>query len=293
MKLFNVIAILLVAPGSILLAQSCSAVYGQCGGTGWTGATCCASGSTCVANGPYYSQCIPNTSTTTTSHATTSTTSSHTTTTTTTTSASSGGQSGVTTRYWDCCKPSCAWVGNGPSPANSCAADGVTIVNVNDVSACNGAGPAYMCSDSQPWVVNANLSYGFAAAALSGQSLHAECCSCYQLTFTSGPVVGKQMIVQITNTGSDVGSNQFDIAIPGGGVGIYNGCTLQWGAPSGGWGAQYGGVSSLSGCSALPSQLQAGCDWRFGWFAGADNPNVSFQRVTCPSALTAKSGCSQ
>ena len=28
-------------------SSSCGAVYAQCGGTGWTGSTCCASGSTC------------------------------------------------------------------------------------------------------------------------------------------------------------------------------------------------------------------------------------------------------
>ncbi|THH28705.1 hypothetical protein EUX98_g5485 [Antrodiella citrinella] len=32
--------------------------YGQCGGQGWTGATVCASGSTCTVSGPYYSQCL-------------------------------------------------------------------------------------------------------------------------------------------------------------------------------------------------------------------------------------------
>jgi len=32
--------------------------YGQCGGVGWTGATTCASGSTCTASGAYYSQCL-------------------------------------------------------------------------------------------------------------------------------------------------------------------------------------------------------------------------------------------
>ncbi|VDC00687.1 unnamed protein product [Peniophora sp. CBMAI 1063] len=33
--------------------------YGQCGGTGWTGPTTCASGSTCTAvSAPYYSQCL-------------------------------------------------------------------------------------------------------------------------------------------------------------------------------------------------------------------------------------------
>jgi hypothetical protein len=36
-----------------------------------------------------------------------------------------------------------------------------------------------------------------------------------RLTFTSGPVSGKKMIVQTTNTGGDLGNNHFDIAMPG------------------------------------------------------------------------------
>ncbi|KAL2205179.1 fungal cellulose binding domain-containing protein [Sarocladium strictum] len=35
---------------------SCAAMYGQCGGSGWTGATCCSSG-TCKATNEWYSQC--------------------------------------------------------------------------------------------------------------------------------------------------------------------------------------------------------------------------------------------
>ena len=37
---------------------TCSAEWGQCGGEGWTGATCCASGTTCQAANAYYSQCL-------------------------------------------------------------------------------------------------------------------------------------------------------------------------------------------------------------------------------------------
>jgi len=37
---------------------ACSAIYGQCGGQGWNGPTCCASGSTCKSSNPYYSQCL-------------------------------------------------------------------------------------------------------------------------------------------------------------------------------------------------------------------------------------------
>ncbi|KAH8652054.1 1, 4-beta cellobiohydrolase [Xylariales sp. PMI_506] len=47
--------------------QSCAALYGQCGGIGWTGATCCASGSTCQELNAYYYQCLAGTATTTTS----------------------------------------------------------------------------------------------------------------------------------------------------------------------------------------------------------------------------------
>lgn len=33
-------------------------LYGQCGGTGWTGPTTCVSGATCEVLNPYYSQCL-------------------------------------------------------------------------------------------------------------------------------------------------------------------------------------------------------------------------------------------
>jgi hypothetical protein len=98
------------------------------------------------------------------------------------------------------------------------------------------------------------------------------------------------MIVQATNTGGDLGSNQFDLAIPGGGVGIFNACTDEWNAPSSGWGAQYGGISTNT-CSAFPKALQPGCGFRFDWFENADNPEMEFERVECPAAITAKSGC--
>jgi hypothetical protein len=51
-----------------------------------------------------------------------------------------------------------------------------------------------------------------------------------RLTFTSGAVAGKTMVVQSTNTGGDLGSNQFDILMPGGGVGIYDGCLVEFGS---------------------------------------------------------------
>ena len=64
----------------------------------------------------------------------------------------------------------------------------------------------------------------------------------HRLDFTSGPVAGKTMIVQSTNTGGDLGSNQFDLLMPGGGVGIFDGCSAEFGTALPG--ARYGGVSS-------------------------------------------------
>ncbi len=125
---------------------------------------------------------------------------------------------------------------------------------------------------------------------LQGEGESDWCCACYLLTFTSKSITGKQMIVQVTNTGGDLGGNQFDLAIPGGGFGIYDGCSGEFG-PSYSWGAQYGGVSQQSDCNDLPPPLQSGCNWRFGWFENANNPTINFRQVPCPSVLTANTQC--
>jgi endo-1,4-beta-xylanase len=50
------------APGQSTTAPSnngsCAAKWGQCGGIGFNGATCCQSGSTCQVGNAYYSQCL-------------------------------------------------------------------------------------------------------------------------------------------------------------------------------------------------------------------------------------------
>ncbi|XP_066150530.1 endoglucanase-like [Euwallacea fornicatus] len=199
---------------------------------------------------------------------------------------------GSTTRYWDCCKPSCSWSANvnGINPVRSCAADGTSVVDASATSGCDG-GNSYVCNSLQPWAVNDSLAYGFVAGSFSGGVDTSKCGICLKMTFTTTSIAGKTMIVQTVNTGSDLGQNHFDIQIPGGGVGIFTrGCSSQWNAPSSGWGAQYGGVSSDSECNNLPSQLQSGCHFRFGWFQNADNPQVNFVEIPCPSALTSLTG---
>ncbi|KAJ8951912.1 hypothetical protein NQ318_019891, partial [Aromia moschata] len=195
---------------------------------------------------------------------------------------------GTTTRYWDCCKPSCAWVENLEegltTPVTTCEADGSTVIDAETQSSCIG-GTAYMCSNQQATAVNSSFAMGFAAASFTGGADTNYCCACFLLDF-QGDLAGKSFAIQVTNTGGDLGSNQFDLAIPGGGVGIFTeGCSTQWGTPSNGWGDQYGGVASDADCSQLPEVLQPGCHFRFQFMNGVSNPQVQFTQIECPSEL--------
>lgn len=208
-----------------------------------------------------------------------------------------GGISGEanTTRYWDCCKPSCSWAENvnAQSPVASCAVDGVTVLDPSSGSGCaeDGSGISYVCTNQQPWAVNDTVAFGFAAASFSGGADNSQCCVCLQLSFLN-VLPNKKLIVQVTNTGGDLESNHFDIQLPGGGVGYFtHGCVSQWNCPANGWGAQYGGITSESECNELPEVLQPGCHFRFNWFENADNPKVTFEQVVCPSELTSITGC--
>jgi hypothetical protein len=215
------------------------------------------------------------------------------------------GSNGFATRYWDCCKPSCAWTTSVPS----CGKDGTSrITDKNAKSGCDSGGNAFECYDFSPWYdASTNLSYGFAAH--NGVA----CGSCFMLQFTgdgnSGPnagasaLKGQQMVVQAINIGG-IDSNQFDLLIPGGGVGaMTNGCSAQWGSSTD-FGATYGGLlteckgdaSCMKGkCQSVFGSfpaLLAGCNWFTGWYNSADNPKVIYQKVTCPSQITSKSGIS-
>jgi len=151
-----------------------------------------------------------------------------------------------------------------------------------------------MCNDQQPWAINDKLSYGFAAANISGSDEEQWCCACFKITFTSTSIAGKEMIVQVTNTGGDLGENHFDIQMPGGGLGLFDGCSPQFNTDAKTrWGERYGGLTSEAGCANLPKVLQPGCHWRFGWFENADNPAMEFEEVECPAELLKITGCAR
>ena len=231
-----------------------------------------------------------------------------------------------TTRFFDGCKPTCAWPTNVKKPlhmgpvstcTNEFLPNGTqphnTDPNVKSVCAGGGTGPgaAYTCLDRAPFTENGQM-FAFAAS-------NSPCCECFELTFLdtavdgngqkcrgcssyNGELAGETLIVQVVNSGADLGGKHFDLMIPGGGMGIFNGLAGT-GAQNGpplfpnstyeAWGQRYGGVSTKSECYGLPVPAQAGCLWRFEDFKGADNPGVSFRRVSCSSypTLYEKSGC--
>jgi hypothetical protein len=226
--------------------------------------------------------------------------------------------SGFATRYWDCCKPSCSWKENsGGNPARQCDASMNNLGDFSAKSMCEG-GPATTCLDQIPQVVNDNLAYAFAAAPGAGPNV---CGKCFQLTFNGQgkyetklnhqKIKGKKLIVIASNIGYDVAGGQFDIMIPGGGVGAFNGCDNILGTNLG---KRYGGF--LSDCeeevgwsgsdqeiyekrkscltnkcnqafSGKATALQ-GCLFLANWMEAAGNPLHEYEEVACPAELAAK-----
>lgn len=202
------------------------------------------------------------------------------------------GGNGYATRYWDCCQPHCAQF-----DGHRCEQNGTTKTG-NTQSSCSGGG-SYACYDESPKAVNECLSYGYIAKS------NPNCGGCYRIQFTgegqhnaadpgSKLIKGKQMVVKVSNTGGDVANNQFDLMIPGGGVGQFNACSKQWGTSD--LGAQYGGfLTNCSGshsakkdcvrqnCMKIPAgPARDGCLWFVDWFQVADNPKFTSVQTDCP-----------
>jgi hypothetical protein len=134
-------------------------LYGQCGGIGWNGSNICCDGSSCIYQGPYYSQCLATSGVITSLTSTDSIE--------TMSYPDDNRQNATISHYWDCCKASCSWPYKA-SVTNSvevCAQDGVTAIGNNNQSVCLG-GDSYMCTNQQPWNVSDTLSYGYAGASI-------------------------------------------------------------------------------------------------------------------------------
>ena len=226
--------------------------------------------------------------------------------------AGAGGQQGFATRYWDCCMPHCSWPEHGGT-AKTCDAKGKTPIGNTNGSICSG-GQGTTCTSQIPIIVSDKLAYAFAATPGND----ATCGKCFALTFTGTgkyetkanhkALAGKTLVVMASNIGYDVAGGQFDIMIPGGGVGLYNGCSgMGWGNQ----GAQYGGL--LTDCEkevgysgdlltkrkqcltekcnksfGSDTQAKEGCLFLATWMEAAGNPNHTYKEVECPAALKAQ-----
>lgn len=226
----------------------------------------------------------------------------------------SGGKSGsgYATRYWDSCKPHCAWNGKGgpaTTPTRTCHADG-SLAGADEASACDG-GTAGTCLSQIPQIINDQVAYAFAATP-GGEN---DCGRCFMLTFTgegkdgtnarSRALKGKKLIVISSNIGYDVAGGQFDIMIPGGGVGRFNGCGVMGLSCAG---EQYGGLLAIcekagggdakiksclvESCNreyANKPQAKEGCLFMATWMnAASTNPRHTYVEVECPAELAAK-----
>ncbi len=204
-----------------------------------------------------------------------------------------------TTRYYDCCKPSCAWSGKSVL-CNFCDRSGTKRIRGDHVkNSCNEGGDGYNCLDNICWAISDDLAFGYAAVTYDHPRFR--CGQCYMLEFTDDRLRGKRMVVQINNHGKDVKQDQFDLSIPGGGEGIFHGCSTKQFPSNMGynnehhpiWGKTHGGVTydQRHRCDGLPQQLRDGCRFFWDWLKGADNPRARYYQVECPPEISAKSGC--
>lgn len=207
----------------------------------------------------------------------------------------------------------------GVTPMRSCSVNNSFLDSLDAGSACEG-GNAHTCYNLRPFAVSDTLAYGFAATQ-NGDV----CGRCYQLQFTGSSfnagadpgaqaLAGKTMVVQAINIGFDVGNGQFDLLVPGGGVGIFNACSAQWNIPASELGEQYGGFlarckqqlgynathAQYKSCVANQCEttfgsrnlleLRDACMWFVDWFEAADNPSLKYKEVACPAELRQRSG---
>lgn len=183
-----------------------------------------------------------------------------------------------------------------------------------------GASGVFTCTDMAPIAVNDTLSYAYVA----GPS-NSICGKCYHLQYdgsfkdvndnnkpkaTHKALKGKHIIVMSSNIGHDVKEGQFDLMVPGGGVGNFDALSTQVNKGSDfDWGAQYGGFltscqNSLGYDASLAAfqncirdkcelafagvgldNLYRGCMWFADWYMAADNPTYQWEEVECPQYL--------
>ena len=187
----------------------------------------------------------------------------------------------------------------------------------------------FTCTDMAPIAVNDTLSYAYVAGTADSK-----CGKCYHLQYdghfkdefennppkaTHKALKGKHLVVMASNIGNDVAggdaklpAGQFDLMVPGGGVGAFDALSTQVNKGAGfNWGAGFGGFltecqkntncgtegslecyqtcvkdmcDAAFGDAGLPNLLR-GCHWFADWYMAADNPTYYIEEVECPQYL--------
>jgi len=178
----------------------------------------------------------------------------------------------------------------------------------------------FTCTDMAPIAVNENLSYAYVA----GPGSQTTCGKCFHLQYdgsfkdasgnnapkaTHKALKGKHIVVMTSNIGHDVEVGQFDLMVPGGGVGAFDALSVQVSGQNVNWGAGFGGFltecqskigydntlekyqecvkdmcDAAFGNAGFPNLLR-GCHWFADWYMAADNPTYNWEEVECPQYL--------
>lgn len=191
----------------------------------------------------------------------------------------------------------------------------------------------FTCTDMAPIAVNDTLAYAYVAGTADSK-----CGKCYHLQYdghfkhemetnppkaTHKALKGKHLVVMASNIGRDVSggdanlkAGQFDLMVPGGGVGQFDALSVQVNGADVNWGAGFGGFltecqkdpnanpgscgtegslecyqtcikdmcNAAFGSAGYPNLLR-GCNWFADWYMAADNPTYYIEEVECPQYL--------
>jgi len=240
---------------------------------------------------------------------------------------------GYASRYWDGCKASCSFLRKSATligASKNCDINNNEIPVVDsetDNNACQmrhgGAPFAYTCWDMAPFADPSNPALAYAFAATPG-IVGDQCGKCFQLQFvgqrgdgfdpiaTHAALNNKTLIVMASNIGHDVVANQFDLLVPGGGVGQFDSFSGQLGINKSQLGNDWGGflrdcegelnwginktvedfqVCLRDKCRGVFSDpkhklLLDGCIFYADWMMAANNPRVLWKALDeCPAVL--------
>ena len=222
---------------------------------------------------------------------------------------------GGLSRYWSCCKPSCASEkeAEAGNAAKQCDVNMTRLFDYSAKSYCDG-GPATTCVSHSPFVIDGCDDIGFAFGTLP-YSTPNYCGKCFLLEFTGEgafttkdthrALKGKKLIIMGIHRGYNQDEGTFELLVPGGGIGWLGKCD---GVFEGDLGAKYGGL--LTDCQdeagmsddeksntgrknclirkckeVFTGQAREGCLFHSYFLQAAGNPVMNFTEIECPQVL--------